>query len=100
MATDAGRHADQELSLWRSGGQVQAAGGALAGRAHPGHGDRVARAEPGQDAGQVVGRAGAMPVQPVIPAEAAGLPQIVPSTRLPELTGAIVDGTARAALLV
>ena len=37
---------------------------------------------------------------PVIPAEAAGLPQMVPSTRVPELTGAIEVGTARSALLV
>jgi hypothetical protein len=36
----------------------------------------------------------------VRPAVAAGLPQIVPSTRVPELTGAMVDGTARVMLLV
>jgi len=37
---------------------------------------------------------------PVMPAEAAGLPQIVPSIRVPERTGAIVDGVVRPALLV
>ena len=37
---------------------------------------------------------------PVIPAAAAGLPQMVPSTSVPEETGAIDDGTARSALLV
>jgi hypothetical protein len=37
---------------------------------------------------------------PVIPAVAAGLPQMVPSTRVPRPTGAIEDGTARLALLV
>ena len=37
---------------------------------------------------------------PVIPAEAAGLPQTVPSTRAPMLTGAIADGTVRSVLLV
>ena len=31
----------------------------------------------------------------VTPAIAAGLPQIVPTTRVPELTGAIVAGTGR-----
>jgi len=36
----------------------------------------------------------------VIPAVAAGLPQMVPSVRVPELTGAIVVGTARLVLLV
>jgi hypothetical protein len=35
-----------------------------------------------------------------MPAWAAGLPQIVPSIRVPELTGAMVDGTVRLALLV
>ena len=33
-------------SPWRAGGQLQAAGGALSRRAHPGHGDRLARMEP------------------------------------------------------
>ena len=33
-------------------------------------------------------------------ASAAGLPQIVPMTRVPELTGAIVDGTGRLESLV
>ena len=37
---------------------------------------------------------------PVIPAAAAGLPQIVPSTSVPDETGAIDDGTSRSALLV
>ena len=41
-----------------------------------------------------------MTAQPVIPAETAGLPQIVPMTRVPEPTGAIVDGKVRSALLV
>ena len=36
----------------------------------------------------------------VTPAVAAGLPQIVPTTRVPEFTGAIVDGTGRLASLV
>ena len=36
----------------------------------------------------------------VMPAEAAGLPQMVPSIRVPERTGAMVDGTVRLALLV
>jgi hypothetical protein len=35
-----------------------------------------------------------------LPAEAAGLPQIVPTIKVPELTGAITDGTVRSALLV
>jgi hypothetical protein len=35
-----------------------------------------------------------------MPAEAAGLPQIVPMIRAPELTGAMVDGTVRLELLV
>jgi hypothetical protein len=41
-----------------------------------------------------------MTAPPVIPAEAAGLPQIVPMIRVPELTGAIADGTIRPELLV
>ena len=36
----------------------------------------------------------------VSPAVAAGLPQIVPMTRVPEFTEAIVDGTGRLASLV
>ena len=36
----------------------------------------------------------------VIPAVAAGLPQIVPMTSVPEFTEAIVDGTARLASLL
>ena len=36
----------------------------------------------------------------VIPAVAAGLPQMVPSIRVPEPTGAIAVGTARLVLLV
>jgi hypothetical protein len=36
----------------------------------------------------------------VIPGVAAGLPQTVPSTRVPVQTGAIADGTVRSALLV
>jgi hypothetical protein len=36
----------------------------------------------------------------VIPAEAAGPPQMVPSIRVPELTGAIATGMARLVLLV
>ncbi len=36
----------------------------------------------------------------VIPAEAAGLPQMVPSIRVPERTGAMAEGTVRFALLV
>ena len=41
-----------------------------------------------------------MTAPPVRPAEAAGLPQIVPTIKVPELTGAITDGTVRSALLV
>ena len=41
-----------------------------------------------------------MTAPPVRPAEAAGLPQIVPMIRVPELTGAIADGTIRPELLV
>lgn len=41
-----------------------------------------------------------MTAPPVMPADAAGLPQIVPSIRVPELTGAMLDGTARSALPV
>ena len=41
-----------------------------------------------------------MTAPPVMPAEAAGLPQIVPMTSAPELTGAIADGTIRPELLV
>ena len=37
---------------------------------------------------------------PVTPAVAAGLPQMVPSTRAPARTGAMAEGTARPALLV
>jgi hypothetical protein len=36
----------------------------------------------------------------VMPALAAGLPQMVPTTRVPELTGAIVSGTGKFELLV
>jgi hypothetical protein len=35
-----------------------------------------------------------------MPAEAAGLPQIVPTIRVPELTGAMAGGAVRSALLV
>ena len=38
-------------SLRRPGSQVHAAGSALPGRVHPGHGDHLARMEPRQDAG-------------------------------------------------
>ena len=41
-----------------------------------------------------------MTAPPVMPAAAAGLPQIVPSIRVPELTGAMADGTVRSALLL
>ena len=41
-----------------------------------------------------------MTAPPVRPAEAAGLPQIVPMIRAPELTGAMADGTVRSVLLV
>ena len=41
-----------------------------------------------------------MTAPPVILADAAGLPQIVPMIRVPELTAAISDGTVRSALLV
>jgi hypothetical protein len=41
-----------------------------------------------------------MTAPPVRPAEAAGLPQIVPTIRVPELTGAMADGAVRLALLV
>ena len=41
-----------------------------------------------------------MTAPPVMPAAAAGLPQIVPTIRVPELTGAMADGTVRSALLV
>ncbi len=41
-----------------------------------------------------------MTAPPVMPADAAGLPQIAPSIRAPEVTGAMVDGTTRSALLV
>ena len=41
-----------------------------------------------------------MTAPPVIPAEAARLPQIVPVTRVPALTGAMADGTVRSELLV
>ena len=41
-----------------------------------------------------------MTAPPVIPAEAAGLPQIVPMIRAPELAGAMVDGTVSPELLV
>ena len=37
---------------------------------------------------------------PVMPAAAAGLPQIVPPIRVPELTGAMDDGTVRSVLLL
>ena len=40
-----------------------------------------------------------MTAPPVMPAWAAGLPQIVPSIRVPELTGAMAGGTVRLALL-
>ena len=36
---------------------------------------------------------------PVRPAAAAGLPQIVPSTRVPDLAGAMDYGTIRSVLL-
>ena len=36
----------------------------------------------------------------VMPGDCAGLPQIVPTTRVPELTGAIADGTGRLESLV
>ena len=41
-----------------------------------------------------------MTAPPVIPAAAAGLPQIVPMIRAPELTGAMDDGTIKPELLV
>ena len=41
-----------------------------------------------------------MTAPPVMPTEAAGLPQIVPSIRAPERAGAMTDGTVRSALLV
>ena len=41
-----------------------------------------------------------MTAPPVMPAEAAGLPQIVPTIKVPELTSAIADGTVSSALLV
>jgi hypothetical protein len=41
-----------------------------------------------------------MTAPPVMPAEAAGLPRIVPMIRVPELTGAMADGTVRSVLLV
>ena len=40
-----------------------------------------------------------MTAPPVRPALSAGLPQIVPSTKVPELTGAIVEGAVRPELL-
>ena len=43
---------------------------------------------------------GVMTAPPVIPAAAAGLPQIVPMIRAPELTGAMADGTVRLELRV
>ncbi len=36
----------------------------------------------------------------VMPAAVAGLPQMVPSIRVPERTGAMAEGTVRFALLV
>ena len=51
-----------QMSLRRTGGQVQAAGGALPGWADPGDGDRVTRVEARQGAGQVVGRADRLPI--------------------------------------
>jgi len=41
-----------------------------------------------------------MTAPPVMPAEAARLPQIVPRIRVPEPTGAMADGTVTSALLV
>jgi hypothetical protein len=41
-----------------------------------------------------------MTAPPVMPAEAAGLPQIVPTIKVPELTGAMAGGTVRSVLLV
>ena len=48
--------------LGRAGGQADAAGRALAGRADPGDGDRVAGMEPGQDGAELVGGADGLPV--------------------------------------
>src|SRR6516225_3656556 len=44
--------------------------------------------------------AAVMTAPPVMPALAAGLPQIVPSISAPELTGAMTGGMVRSALLV
>ena len=41
-----------------------------------------------------------MTAPPVRPAPAAGLPQIVPTTSVPELTGAMAEGSVRPALLL
>ena len=41
-----------------------------------------------------------MTAPPVRLAVAAGLPQIVPSIRVPELTGAMTEGMVRSALLL
>jgi hypothetical protein len=41
-----------------------------------------------------------MTAPPVMPAAAAGLPQMVPMTRAPELAGAMAGGTVRPELLV
>ena len=65
--------------LGRAGGQADAAGGALAGRADPGDGDRVARMEPSQVDAELVGGTGGLPVDggddpapPVTPAWVRG----------------------------
>ena len=60
--------------------------------------DRMPVRSPGESAACPL--TAVMTAPPVIPAEAAGLPQIVPRTTVPELTGAMADGTVRSALLV
>ena len=54
-----------------------------------------------RSAGEVVGLpfTAVITDPPVMPTAAAGLPQIVPSTSVPDETGAIVDGTMRLVLL-
>ena len=86
---------------------LQAAGLALAVRGDPG--DRIP-CRPGRSLDKMAARSAGEPTAwpftlvttdpAVTPAVAAGLPQIVPMTRVPEFTGAIVDGTGRLASLV
>src|SRR3974390_2190268 len=60
--------------------------------------DRMLARASGEPTGGAFGAVVAAP--PVMPALAAGLPQMLPSPSAPELTGAMAGGTVRSALLV